>query len=146
MGFFDKVRASFARFMSWRYGADQLSMALVIAALVISIVGSFTGARMMTMVISDALLIGAFFRMFSKDRYRRAHENEVYLSKTEGVRRGFTEWVNRLKNGKKYRYFTCPKCKQRLRVPRGVGSVTITCKNCGTKFDKKAWVSGAILR
>lgn len=87
MGFFDKVRASFARFMSGRYGADQLSMALVIAALVISIVGSFTGARMMTMVISDALLIGAFFRMFSKDRYRRAHENEVYLSKTEGVRR-----------------------------------------------------------
>ena len=95
MGFFDKVRASFARFMSGRYGADQLSMALVIAALVISIVGSFTGARMMTMVISDALLIGAFFRMFSKDRYRRAHENEVYLSKTEGVRRGFMEWVNR---------------------------------------------------
>lgn len=39
MGFFDKVRASFARFMSGRYGADQLSMALVIAALVISIVG-----------------------------------------------------------------------------------------------------------
>ena len=33
MGFFDKVRASFARFMSGRYGADQLSMALVIAAL-----------------------------------------------------------------------------------------------------------------
>ena len=33
MGFFDKVRASFARVMSGRYGADQLSMALVIAAL-----------------------------------------------------------------------------------------------------------------
>ena len=94
MGFFDKVRASFARFMSGRYGADQLSMALVIAALVISIVGSFTGARMMTMVISDALLIGAFFRMFSKDRYRRAHENEVYLSKTEGVRTA--RWGRRL--------------------------------------------------
>ena len=31
MGFFDKVRASFARFMSGRYGADQLSMALVLS-------------------------------------------------------------------------------------------------------------------
>ncbi|MFR2149193.1 MAG: hypothetical protein ACLS7Z_00605 [Christensenellales bacterium] len=123
--------------MSGRYGADQLSMAMVIAALVVSILGVHRRAAV-AMVISDALLIGAFFRMFSKDRYRRAHENEVYLSKTEGVRRGFMEWVNRLKNGKKYRYFTCPKCKQRLRVPRGVGSVTITCKNCGTKFDKKA--------
>ena len=33
MGFLDKLRASMARFMSGRYGADQLSMALVIAAL-----------------------------------------------------------------------------------------------------------------
>lgn len=138
MGFLDKLRASMARFMSGRYGADQLSMAMVIAALVVSILGTFTGARAVAMVLSDALLIVAFFRMLSKDRYRRAHENEVYLSKTEGVRRGITEWLNRVKNGKKYRYFTCPKCKQRLRVPRGVGNVTITCKNCGAKFDKKA--------
>ena len=33
MGFLDKLRASMARFMSGRYGADQLSMAMVIAAL-----------------------------------------------------------------------------------------------------------------
>ncbi len=138
MSFLDKLRATMARFMSGRYGADQLSMAMVIAALVVSILGTFTGARAVAMVLSDALLIVAFFRMFSKDRYRRAHENEVYLSKTEGARRGFTEWLNRVKNGKKYRYFTCPKCKRRLRVPRGVGSVTVTCKSCGTKFDKKA--------
>ena len=104
MGFLDKLRASMARFMSGRYGADQLSMAMVIAALVVSILGTFTGARAVAMVLSDALLIVAFFRMFSKDRYRRAHENEVYLSKTEGARRGFTEWLNRVKNGKKYRY------------------------------------------
>ena len=153
MGFLDKLRASMARFMSGRYGADQLSMAMLIAGIVlslltaitklgifnfVSILGTFTGARAVAMVLSDALLIVAFFRMLSKDRYRRAHENEVYLSKTEGARRGFTEWLNRVKNGKKYRYFTCPKCKRRLRVPRGVGSVTVTCKNCGAKFDKKA--------
>ena len=107
MGFLDKLRASMARFMSGRYGADQLSMAMVIAALVVSILGTFTGARAVAMVLSDA-------------------------------RRGFTEWLNRVKNGKKYCYFTCPKCKRRLRVPRGVGSVTVTCKNCGAKFDKKA--------
>ena len=33
MGFLDKLRAAMARFMSGRYGADQLSMAMVIAAL-----------------------------------------------------------------------------------------------------------------
>ena len=105
MGFFDKLRASFARFMSGRYGADQLSMAQVIAALIVSIIGSFTGARAITMVISDALLIWAFFRMFSKNRYARAHENQVYLEKTMKARRMVTEWVNRVKNSKKYHYF-----------------------------------------
>ena len=137
MGFFDKLRASFARFMSGRYGADQLSYAMVILALVMTVIGALSGLGILTLM-ADALLIVMFVRMFSKDRYRRAHENQVYLEKTQSVRRAVTEWMNRVRNGKKYRYFTCPKCRARLRVPRGVGSVTITCKSCGMKFDKKA--------
>ena len=31
---------------------------------------------------------------------------------------------------------TCPKCKKRLRVPRGVGSITITCKGCGHQYEQ----------
>ena len=100
-------------------------------------IGSLSGVYFLTLA-ADALLLLAFFRMFSKDRYRRAHENQVYLEKTQKVRRAATEWVNRVKNSRKYHYYTCPKCKQRLRVPRGVGNITITCKQCGTKFDKKA--------
>ena len=137
MGFLDKIRASFARFMSGRYGADQLSYAMVILALVMMVVGALSGLGLLTLM-ADALMIVMFVRMLSKDRYRRAHENQVYLEKTQSVRRAVTEWMNRVKNSKKYRYFTCPKCKSRLRVPRGVGSVTITCKSCGNKFDKKA--------
>ncbi len=137
MGFLDKIRASLARFMSGRYGADQLSYAMVILALVMTVVGALSGLGLLTLM-ADALLIVMFVRMLSKDRYRRAHENQVYLEKTQNVRRAVTEWMNRVKNSKKYRYFTCPKCKSRLRVPRGVGSVTITCKSCGNKFDKKA--------
>lgn len=137
MGFLDKIRASFARFMSGRYGADQLSYAMVILALVMMVVGALSGLGLLTLM-ADALMIVMFVRMLSKDRYRRAHENQVYLEKTQNVRRAVTEWMNRVKNSKKYRYFTCPKCKSRLRVPRGVGNVTITCKSCGNKFDKKA--------
>ena len=137
MGFFDKFRAAVSRFMSGRYGSDQLNLTMVIGALVVTTIGSLSGIYFLTLA-ADALLILAIFRMFSKDRYRRAHENQVYLEKTQGIRRAVTEWVNRVKNSKKYHYYTCPKCKQRLRVPRGVGNITITCKNCGTKFDKKA--------
>lgn len=137
MGFFDKFRAAVSRFMSGRYGSDQLNLTMVIGALIVTTIGSLTGVYFLTLT-ADALLLLAIFRMFSKDRYRRAHENQVYLEKTQKVRRAATEWVNRVKNSRKYHYYTCPKCKQRLRVPRGVGNITITCKQCGTKFDKKA--------
>ena len=137
MGFFDKFRAAVSRFMSGRYGSDQLNLTMVIGALIVTTIGSLTGVYFLTLA-ADALLLLAIFRMFSKDRYRRAHENQVYLEKTQKVRRAATEWVNRVKNSRKYHYYTCPKCKQRLRVPRGVGNITITCKLCGTKFDKKA--------
>lgn len=137
MGFLDKLRASFARFMSGRAGVDQLSYAMVIAALVITLIGALGGVGLLTLM-ADALILLAFFRMFSKNRYKRAQENQLYLEKTQKLRRGVSEWVNRVKNSKKYRYFTCPQCKARLRVPRGVGNVTITCKSCGTRFDKKA--------
>lgn len=137
MGFFDKFRAAVSRFMSGRYGSDQLNLTMVIGALIVTTIGSMSGVYFLTLA-ADALLLLAIFRMFSKDRYRRAHENQVYLEKTQKVRRAVTEWVNRVKNSRKYHYYTCPKCKQRLRVPRGVGNITITCKQCGTKFDKKA--------
>ena len=137
MSFFDKIRASFSRFMSGRYGADQLSYAMVIAALVMTLFGSLSGFALLTLM-ADALIIVVFVRMLSKDRYKRQHENQVYLQKTYKITKALNEWVNRMKNSKKYRYFTCPKCKKRLRVPRGVGSITITCKGCGNKFDKKA--------
>lgn len=137
MGFFDKIRAGFARFMSGRYGTDQLNMTMLWTALALSIVGSLANVRILAL-LADALLILMFFRMLSKDRYARQHENQTYLEKTYKLRRSATEWLNRVKNGKKYRYFTCPQCKKRLRVPRGVGNITITCKGCGNKFDKKA--------
>ena len=137
MRFFDKIRSSYASFMAGRYGADQLGMTMLWTALILSIVGSFSRLGLLTLM-ADALLLLMFWRMLSKDRLKRQHENQTYLQKTYGARKAVTEWINRVKNGKKYRYFTCPQCKKRLRVPRGVGNITITCKGCGNKFDKKA--------
>ena len=137
MRFFDKIRSSFASFMAGRYGADQLGMTMLWTALIMSIVGSLSGLGLLTLM-ADALLLLMFWRMLSKDRLKRQHENQTYLQKTYGARKAVSEWFNRVKNAKKYRYFTCPQCKKRLRVPRGVGSITITCKGCGNRFDKKA--------
>ena len=137
MRFFDKIRSAFQSFMSGRYGADQLGITMLWTAVILSVIGSLFHLTLLTL-LADALLILIFYRMLSKDRYRRQQENQTYLQKTCAVRKAVAEWINRVKNAKKFRYFTCPQCKQRLRVPRGVGNITITCKGCGNKFDKKA--------
>lgn len=137
MGFMDRIRANLSRFMSGRYGVDQLGHEMVICALVMTVIGALTRFGLLSLM-ADALLLLALFRIFSKNRYKRAAENQDYLARTLKMRTGMAEWMNRMKNRKKFRYFSCPKCKMRLRVPRGVGNVTITCKGCGEKFDKKA--------
>ena len=137
MNFLYKIRAAFSRFMSGRYGTDQLNNAMLWTALIMTLIGSIAKLTILSLM-ADALLIVMFIRMFSKDRYKRQHENQVFLQRTYKITKAVTEWANRMKNSKKYRYFTCPKCKKRLRVPRGVGNITITCKGCGNKFDKKA--------
>ena len=39
---------------------------------------------------------------------------------------------------KTYRYFSCPHCRQQVRVPKGRGKISITCPKCGTQFIKKS--------
>ena len=80
MGFFDKMRASFSRFMSGRYGADQLGNVMLWTGLILSIIGSVAKLSILTL-LADVLLIVMLVRMFSKDRYKRQHENQLYLEK-----------------------------------------------------------------
>lgn len=137
MGFLDKIRASVMRFMSGRYGVDQLNQTLVWSALLLTVIGSLTRVRLLTF-IGDVPLVIMIWRMLSKDRYRRAEENRKYLEKTSGVRTALSQWITRMKNSKEFHYYKCPQCKALYRVPRGKGQITISCKKCGNKFDKKA--------
>ena len=137
MRFLDRLRAGIARFMQGRYGADSLNLALLWTAIAVSLIGSLAGLRLLVLA-ADAMLLLAFYRMLSRDMGRRAAENAKFLQKTAGIRKSVREFRTRLRNRKQFRYFTCPKCHARLRVPRGVGKVTITCRTCGEKFDKTA--------
>ena len=55
--------------------------------------------------------------------------------RVDGKFRGLKDqWANR----KLYHYYRCPKCRQKLRVPRGRGRIQISCPRCGTQFIKKS--------
>ena len=124
-------------FMAGRYGADALSQGIIIAGLVLFLLAVFTRVGLFSL-LAMALYIWAIFRMYSRNGEKRAQENARYLAATRKLRTSVNQALTRLKNRKKYRYFRCPNCHARLRLPRGVGEVTVNCGQCKHSFRKKA--------
>ena len=133
-------RDKFAQFMYGRYGMDQLSRFLFICIFVLCFISLFT-RNIADSVISTLilfLLIVVYFRMFSRNIYKRAAENEKYLKLTGGIRRKFQTEKTIAGQKKYYRFFRCPNCGQRIRVPKGHGKIQIRCPKCNEKFTRKS--------
>lgn len=125
------------RFMQGRYGGDKLSLTLLIAGIVFSMLTSFTQIGIFYYVGLAVYLI-ALFRMFSRNTAKRAAENQKFLAFFGKLNREIRQFFVRLKNSRKYKYFRCPQCRARLRLPRKVGEVTVTCSKCKNQFRQKA--------
>ena len=118
----------YQRFMMGRYGHDRLNVALLVLGVVLSIVSMFVRNKPVLLILnmgSYALLFVALFRCFSRSTYKRYNENRRFLL-----------MIDRIKD-RAHRYYTCPKCRQTVRVPRGKGKIAITCPKCREKFVKK---------
>lgn len=126
------------RFMMGRYGGDQLNMALLILSVVISLVSGFVPMGWICTIVSTILIALVFFRMLSRNTSRRFKENYVFLKVWNPVKNWFQWLYLSVRYMKKNRYFLCPKCGRIACIPRKVGRVTITCKGCKHKYDKKA--------
>ena len=74
MSFLNKLKVSFMRFMIGRNGADQLGLFSLIAALVCNLLDNFLMTGVLSL-LGTALYIWTFFRMFSKNVYKRRAEN-----------------------------------------------------------------------
>ena len=119
---------AFRHFMTGRYGTDKLNSVILTAGLIVCLVGVFVGGAFSGLftIISYSLMFWALFRTFSRNTYKRYQEN-----------RKFMMFLDRVKD-REHRYFSCPKCKQTVRVPRGKGKVAITCPRCKERFIKKS--------
>ncbi len=150
------MRNRFQEFMYGRYGNDQLNQCLSIVTLVLIVVNLFTKNRIIW-YIALALLIWTYFRMFSRNTGKRSAENDRFLEITSRFRRGggsggsysrqsgqrsysrptAEERRRQREQRKYYRFFLCPHCNQKVRVPKGKGRIEITCPKCRTTFIKK---------
>lgn len=137
MSFGQKIKDGFRRFMAGRTGADELGLALLICGLVFSLISSFSGIALLSL-IGMVIYIWALFRMFSRNTSKRYAENQKYLNIRRNSKSSIKQFGVRLKNSRQYKYFKCPQCHSRLRLPRKVGEVTVTCGKCKHSFKKKA--------
>lgn len=129
------MKEKLQHFMWGRYGNDRFNQFLMIVALV-CLALSFFGLRIFY-VLALALLVYAYYRMFSKDMSKRSAENQWYLKKEMKVRGWWQRKKKAIAGRKEYKIYKCPKCGQKIRVPRHKGKIAIRCRKCGEEFIRK---------
>ena len=125
---FGRLGAAFRHFMQGRYGTDRLNMAILCVGLAASLLSAFIQVPSVCLffwALSYGLMFWAIFRCLSRNTYKRYQENRKFL-----------QIFDRLKD-RQHRYFSCPKCRQTGRVPRGKGKISISCPRCKEKFVRK---------
>ncbi len=130
------IRNAIQRFMYGRYGNDQLNLFLMGLYLLLYLVFLFTGLEPLYMV-SFVLLLAVLFRMLSRNIAGRRMENAKFM-RAAGPLIRWIHFRRAIRRDKEHVYFKCPSCGQQLRVPRGKGKITVTCRGCGASFQEKS--------
>ena len=134
------LREKLAKLMYGRYGVDQLGRAMLIFALVLCVLSLFVPRRLSGIIyyISLILIILMYIRMFSKNIQKRYQENNKYLSLKASFLRKFQREKEIFSQRSFYHFYRCPRCRQRIRIPRGKGRIEIRCPKCSQTFIKKS--------
>lgn len=134
------MKEKLMRFMYGRYGIDSFGKCTIGIGLLAIILAGFMNNRAGSTLslIAWACIIYSYFRMFSRNTYKRATENQAYLAKTYKLRCFFARQKNMIAQRKTHHIYKCPSCRQKIRVPRGKGRIEIRCPKCNTTFIKKS--------
>ena len=125
------------RFMAGRYGADQLSMALLIFSVLLTVIAQLARLPLLT-YIGYLPLIACIYRMLSRNINMRRMENYKFSMLISPVYSWFRKMRMHMAERKTHRFYTCPGCKAHLRIPRGKGTIIVTCPKCRTEFKAKS--------
>lgn len=124
------------RFMMGRYGNDQFNRFLMILAMICFVLSLFQVPGVY--LIGLLCLIYTYFRMLSRNTYKRSLENNKYLQCEYKLKRWFLRVKQGMQQRKTHHIYKCPSCRQKIRIPRGKGKIEIRCPKCGQTFIKKS--------
>lgn len=147
MGWFQQFAYRVSQFMAGRYGGDFLSLAMVITYFILTLFANLLRLPLLSW-LALLLLIWVFYRVLSRNIWKRQRENEWFVRRWSAVSGWFRStsarfhaWqqraTDRARDRQTSRYFKCPNCRNTLRVPKGRGKIVITCPVCRTEFIKK---------
>lgn len=130
------MREKLYRFMMGRYGNDQFNRFLMILAMICLALSLFRVPGVY--LIGILCLVYAYFRMLSRNTYKRSMENNKYLQCEYRVKRWFAGIKRDARQRRTHHIYKCPSCRQKIRIPRGKGKIEIRCPKCGQTFIKKS--------
>ncbi len=133
------LRERIARFMIGRYGIDRLYYFLMALCLILIIVSLFVPSPIYFIIstIETLLFCYAFYRVMSKNIYKRQQENAKFINLTKKPKNHFKLQKCKRRDRKTHVYKRCPSCKNNLRLPRQKGKHTVVCPCCKNRFDVK---------
>ena len=109
--------------MQGRYGTDSLNNFLLAIYFGLFLVNLFIPTLIVSF-LETVLIVWMFFRILSRNIYKRRRENEKFL--------------NLMKKPKAYFALTkSTACKSTLRLPRRKGKHTAVCPRCERRFEVK---------
>ncbi len=132
------IRRILYNFFQGRNGFDSIAKLTLWLAVIFALPAMFGGVTGLVFNgISMVLMVYTWWRVLSRNVYKRQAEVRRYFDRTAGIRQKLRNLKTRVSQRREYKFFTCPTCHTMLRVPRGKGKIQITCRKCGNRFSGK---------
>lgn len=127
------MRYRLRQFLDKCYGFDLLGYLLLATCVLLTMLSRLFDVVLPSLLASIAL-VWAVARAFSHNIHKRWEENQRLVKWLPNLRHALSDGMMRHKQRRDDKFFRCPGCRNRLRLPRGKGRIQITCPRCGQRF------------
>ena len=132
----NKIMYKMANFFQGRYGIDELYKFLFILFWIIAILSIFI-RNPIIYLLEILICVFMFYRLLSRNIYKRQSENMKYLKIRDKVKGKITLQKRKWSERKTHIYRKCPNCKAEIRLPKKKGKHVCTCPRCKKDFEVK---------
>lgn len=113
----NKLMYKMANFFQGRYGIDELYKFLFILFWIIAILSIFI-RNPIIYLLEILICVFMFYRLLSRNIYKRQSENMKYLKIRDKVKGKITLQKRKWSERKTHIYRKCPNCKAEIRLPK----------------------------